>query len=497
MAGRHVGDAFKTERRDFGGAGRRQRAQIDGEELAVARQQRLQRAERRGLGELEGLIALFVILRIAARRGARGDNELCRQHVADCGVGNPSRPRQQPRPVWQRGSDRGGNRCRGANFDTEGTRQQRIVGRQQRIGAGGQARYAGIDRHLLADLGHVAVPLGGGTAGGRRDGGARHDRIDLTRGAVAIGGVGVGQRRGQYVDRAAAAGNERRTQQCAAPGKIEARSCFADHLRAVQRDADDRRVIKDLVGLAGDQVGRDGCHAIHRVGCAVDRTAIGHDQPCAAHRGDAAGQQFGHGVQCRRARLPERDRAERRAQHAALAHGRRGERDSAEGRIGKRRERLADPFDRQQFARGYVHHRVAGGIDLCGGQRERGGDRQAGGRQTRIRNIAARQEAQIGGAREPDITERQRHFIAHIEQAGRGGEAAAGHAGEGGRQRRRDRIVDRRDDGGVPVEEHIRRVQADIAAGHRIVDAAPAQRDAASGGERYIPLEGDGVTPPQ
>ncbi|MCY1531098.1 hypothetical protein D9M68_663120 [compost metagenome] len=98
---------------------------------------------------------------------------------------------------------------------------------------------------------------------------------------------------------------------------------------------------------------------------AVERAAIGHREAVGADRGDAAGQQVDLAGERSRCGRPQRDVAQRRAHHAALVHGGRGEPQAAEHRVRLRgqRGRGIDALDGQAARRIELAHQRAVLID--------------------------------------------------------------------------------------------------------------------------------------
>ncbi len=169
----------------------------------------------------------------------------------------------------------------GAQLHPEGTGLQRIAGRHQRVGACHQAGHARRHGDLLT---HPRCGESFLAAGGECPGASRHDCIHrVARRTEFIARIGVGQRRAQHVDRAAAPGHEGRTSQLTTAGHVQ--QCPRRHL--------------DLVGLQGhphrgDAGRRQRTHAARADPPVdtIDGATIGQRQAGTAGGGNAAREQF-------------------------------------------------------------------------------------------------------------------------------------------------------------------------------------------------------------
>ncbi len=280
--------------------------------------------DRAGIGDDEIAIGLLVILREAAHRLPRGDEQRDRQRallagmrdarIAGRGVGAVA-DRADATAQWRGGL---------ADLDAVGAGQDRIIGRQQGVRAGGQARHACRNRDLLADHRIAGALFGTGRRIAR--GIAGDDRIDLVGGGTSRRRrIGIDERRLEHVDRTATTRDESRAGNGGAARRVDHRACGDIDRGAIQRETGilDRRIHRRAV-----------IAVIH----AVRRAAIGNDEAGARNRRDTARQQVdllredaGRTVEAGPI-AAERDRPQRRADDAALVDDAGVQRDLAECR---------------------------------------------------------------------------------------------------------------------------------------------------------------------
>ncbi|MNK61151.1 hypothetical protein D3C87_803050 [compost metagenome] len=394
------------------------------------------------VGHHEGVVAHLVVAGVLLHQRRRRDDQLAGQRRLHRRVRHAEVAARHVRAVAGR-QRRRGQRALRPHFHAEGTGQQRVGRRQQRVGAGLEPAHVVIERDLPAD-GRLARA---GVGRHRRVAAleARHDGVHaVARLAEGVGRVGIGQRRAQHVHRTAATAHEARARELAAARQVEQRALVPDHAVAREQDA-----------AAADGALVDG-RAGHAVADAVGRAAVGHEQAGAADRGDAARQQVDHGgarLEGAAPVLPHDQVAQRRAHDAALAHRAAAERQRAECRLRHRHVAFDLAADVQHaalvVARADLRVGAGGGVDLRGGEREVAQRRQLGrGRAEQAERGRAAQQAQVaaaghahgveaaavhhlrGAGLHGDLAVRaEAHAVADVDQVGLGREGGLARAG--------------------------------------------------------------------
>ncbi|WYX25301.1 hypothetical protein WJ969_05550 [Achromobacter xylosoxidans] len=435
--GREAGLAVEPQRRP--GAG--QVAIVELQRRRVGGQHRPRLATARGLGQHEGAVVHLVVLGMPPQHVA-GVTSACRGMASTAPV--LDRPRMAA--TDQDPPQRTGVAAQRAlpQLDAIGAGQQGVVGRQQGIGARGQAGHAGADRDGLAGARTRAGVAAGFVARRHRRvavGQARHDRVDRPvrqRRQVEFAARGIEPRQGmeQRIGGAASPADEPRARQGASAGQVDDRAGIHRDRSAQQGNAPHHL----------EDVGAADAHGLHRralvkVAQAVDGAAIGHGQARRADGGQAAGQQphlAGIAVDAD----AHDDTSQRRKHVAALLHVGRVQGQRAEH--GQRRDaslRTGHALDPQHRV-GVIGNaaaappghrqplRARGGIDPLPGQQQVARRQDGAG-------VALPADGDVGGARggqEPQVTPAaQGHVVVATTFDGQLAAAAqpgrAGHAG--------------------------------------------------------------------